>query len=75
LASIPKLSDPAASHLSSIGGTPPEPGRRPKGCPFAPRCGRVMPVCRETVPELEAKGEEGHHVACFAVASNEREAA
>jgi peptide/nickel transport system ATP-binding protein len=75
LASIPKLSDPAASHLSSIGGTPPEPGRRPKGCPFAPRCGKAMAICRETVPVLEAKGGKGHRVACFAVASNEREAA
>jgi peptide/nickel transport system ATP-binding protein len=75
LASIPKLSDPAASHLSSIGGTPPEPGRRPKGCPFAPRCSKAMAICREVVPRLEAKGGEGHRVACFAVASNEREAA
>ncbi|MGO7427684.1 oligopeptide/dipeptide ABC transporter ATP-binding protein, partial [Rhizobium ruizarguesonis] len=53
LSSIPKLSDPPASRLSSIGGTPPEPGRRPKGCPFAPRCPLVDNICRENVPRLE----------------------
>jgi hypothetical protein len=34
-----------------------------------------MAICHQAVPELEAKGGEGHHVACFAVASNEREPA
>ena len=75
LASIPKLTDAAASRLSSIGGTPPEPGRRPKGCPFAPRCPLAMPICEAQVPALEAAGGERHRVACFAVDKEKRAAA
>src|SRR3569623_172869 len=56
LASLPKLDDVGHKRLSSIGGTPPEPGRRPAGCPFAPRCPLAMEVCRERVPKLELKG-------------------
>ncbi|NEI99992.1 ABC transporter ATP-binding protein [Rhizobium ruizarguesonis] len=68
LSSIPKLSDPPASRLSSIGGTPPEPGRRPKGCPFAPRCPLVENICREKVPRLEPlSGSSNHRAACFVV--------
>ncbi|EJC84024.1 oligopeptide/dipeptide ABC transporter, ATP-binding protein [Rhizobium leguminosarum bv. trifolii WSM2297] len=68
LSSIPKLSDPPASRLSSIGGTPPEPGRRPKGCPFAPRCPLVEAICHENVPQLEPlSGSSNHRAACFVV--------
>ena len=34
------------------------------GCPFAPRCPKVMPKCRENCPTLE--GDKLHQVACFA---------
>ncbi len=75
LASIPKLSDERASRLSSIGGTPPEPGRRPRGCPFAPRCPLVEAICHEKVPALEGLPHSGaHRVACF-VAHRKLEAA
>ncbi|WP_439872858.1 ABC transporter ATP-binding protein [Rhizobium leguminosarum] len=68
LSSIPKLSDPPASRLSSIGGTPPEPGRRPKGCPFAPRCPLAENICHEKVPQLEPlSGSSNHRAACFVV--------
>jgi len=68
LASIPKLSDAPASRLSSIGGTPPEPGRRPKGCPFAPRCPLAEAICHERVPKLEPlSGAGNHRTACFVV--------
>ncbi|TCV72017.1 ABC transporter ATP-binding protein [Neorhizobium sp. S3-V5DH] len=68
LASIPTLSDSPAARLSSIGGTPPEPGRRPSGCPFAPRCPLAMDICRRDVPKLEPISSEGsHRAACFAV--------
>ncbi|WP_105382694.1 ABC transporter ATP-binding protein [Neorhizobium alkalisoli] len=67
LASIPTLSDAPAARLSSIGGTPPEPGRRPPGCPFAPRCPVAMDICRKEVPKLEPISSEGsHRAACFA---------
>ena len=76
LASIPKLSDERASRLSSIGGTPPEPGRRPKGCPFAPRCALAESVCHERVPVLEpVAGTSGHRVACFVAQRQMKEAA
>jgi peptide/nickel transport system ATP-binding protein len=65
LASLPKLGGADQQRLNSIAGTPPEPGRRPQGCPFAPRCPLVMPVCRVITPVLEPAN--GHRVACFAV--------
>jgi len=34
------------------------------GCPFAPRCPRVMEACRSAGPELEERSP-GHFVACF----------
>lgn len=75
LASIPKLSDERSTRLSSIGGTPPEPGRRPKGCPFAPRCPLAEAICHERAPALEGLGQNGaHRVACF-VAQRKLEAA
>jgi peptide/nickel transport system ATP-binding protein len=70
LNSLPKLSPggEAEKYLPSIGGTPPEPGRRPKGCPFAPRCARKMSVCETLIPRLESLAEDAaHRVACFAV--------
>ncbi len=70
LASLPKLTPgkEAEKYLPSIGGTPPEPGRRPKGCPFAPRCSRKMAVCEDSVPRLLGlAGKASHRVACFAV--------
>ena len=68
LASIPKISDTPSARLSSIGGTPPEPGRRPKGCPFAPRCPLAEAICHEKVPKLEPIDHNGaHRTACFVV--------
>jgi peptide/nickel transport system ATP-binding protein len=75
LASIPKLADQPAARLASIGGTPVEPGRRPSGCPFAPRCAAAEAVCRERVPALEPVGDPAHRVACFVVQRQAREAA
>lgn len=70
LASLPTLSDRPMSRLPSIGGTPPEPGRRPPGCPFAPRCGLVTAACTAAVPRLApvAGSHPAHRVACFVTA-------
>ncbi len=68
LASIPRLTaGVAGARLASIGGTPPEPGRRPPGCPFAPRCPEKMAVC-DTAPPRLAPLSPGHRhrVACYA---------
>lgn len=41
----------------------PDPYRPPEGCPFAPRCGRVMERCRVELPSLREL-QEGGWVAC-----------
>ena len=33
----------------------PDPANPPKGCAFAARCPRAMPVCQEHIPELLAR--------------------
>ncbi|MGG4498476.1 ABC transporter ATP-binding protein [Brevibacillus reuszeri] len=38
--------------LNSIAGSVPAPDEYPKGCRFAPRCDKVMPVCLEQNPQL-----------------------
>ncbi|KQZ13445.1 peptide ABC transporter ATP-binding protein [Mesorhizobium sp. Root554] len=75
LASIPKLTDERTARLASIGGTPPEPGRRPAGCPFAPRCTLSEAICHERVPALEPLGTPTHRVACWVAQRQIREAA
>ena len=65
LGSLPTLAGAAMERLPSIAGTPPEPGHRPKGCPFAPRCEFVRPSCHEAVPKLHPMpGDARHKVAC-----------
>ena len=66
LASLPTLSDEPMSRLASIAGTPPEPGRRPPGCPFAPRCSLAEPACTAAVPHLTPVpgSDPRHRVAC-----------
>jgi peptide/nickel transport system ATP-binding protein len=66
LASLPTLAGAAMERLPSIGGTPPEPGRRPPGCPFAPRCALAEPACSQAVPKLAQVplSDPRHRVAC-----------
>ena len=66
LASIPRMGGAETERLASIGGTPPEPGRRPPGCPFAPRCVLAADICRQAVPQLAPMRDSpaAHRVAC-----------
>ncbi|MDO8885216.1 oligopeptide/dipeptide ABC transporter ATP-binding protein, partial [Pseudotabrizicola sp.] len=66
LDSLPTLAGEAMSRLPSITGTPPEPGRRPPGCPFAPRCPLAQPACSVAVPKLAPVpgSDPRHRVAC-----------
>jgi peptide/nickel transport system ATP-binding protein len=66
LASLPTLTDQPMARLASIAGTPPEPGRRPQGCPFAPRCSVAEPTCTQAVPKLTPVpgSDPRHRVAC-----------
>jgi peptide/nickel transport system ATP-binding protein len=50
--------------LREIPGTVPSPFDMPKGCAFSPRCGHVVPRCRESVPPL-GEVAPGRPVACF----------
>jgi peptide/nickel transport system ATP-binding protein len=49
LAAVPSVD--RAEVLSGIEGQPPGPGRRGRGCSFAPRCGYAIEDCRSQVPE------------------------
>ena len=61
--SIPDLEAPAGTVLAPIGGSPPDPARRPPGCAFAPRCFAVADAagCRTERPALRG---DGHAAAC-----------
>lgn len=63
LRSIPSL-DGGHQALDSIPGSVPNPLNMPKGCRFAPRCVKAMPICHEKQPELTVFGEE-RTVRCF----------
>ncbi|MFE4668135.1 ABC transporter ATP-binding protein [Streptomyces sp. NPDC056716] len=63
LGSIPRYSHTPHTPLNAISGAPPNLGRLPVGCAFAPRCSYAQDRCREERPELEDDGV-GHAVAC-----------
>ena len=49
--------------LNTIGGAVPNPLQMPPGCPFQPRCPKVMDIC-STKAELEEAGD-GRQIACW----------
>lgn len=63
LQSLPRL-DQRVGRLLSIEGTPPLLSCLPPGCPFAPRCPKVMPLCREQYPPTTPL-TASHQVACW----------
>ncbi len=50
--------------MRGIPGHAPDPGARPKGCSFAPRCALAMPACAIEMPAIRVAGA-GHHVRCL----------
>ncbi|WP_304455505.1 dipeptide/oligopeptide/nickel ABC transporter permease/ATP-binding protein [Nocardiopsis sp. YSL2] len=54
----------APERLATIPGRPPQPGLRPPGCAFAPRCSRALDPCRDSVPVPVPTGTGS--AACFA---------
>jgi len=50
--------------LVAIPGSLPEPGRRPPGCRFAPRCRHRIDACRDGIPPL-LETAPGNAVACI----------
>ena len=61
LALAPRLGAPRVR--VPIPGAPPQPGRLPPGCAFAPRCPAAREECRAARPELRAAGP-ARRVAC-----------
>jgi oligopeptide/dipeptide ABC transporter ATP-binding protein len=53
--------------LAEVPGVVPPPREWPRGCPFASRCGRVMPACAGAMPDATPLSPS-HAVRCFAVA-------
>jgi oligopeptide transport system ATP-binding protein len=51
LRALPRVDD-EGDVLTAIPGTPPNMTRRPKGCPFAPRCDVVLPRCADGLDAL-----------------------
>jgi len=65
LRSIPKLGLEERHRLESIRGLIPHPFRRPKGCPFNPRCDQAISgVCDEILPPRETIAP-GRDVRCL----------
>jgi peptide/nickel transport system ATP-binding protein len=56
--------------LITMPGSPPDLVDPPGGCRFAPRCPKVMPICRQRVPPLREHAP-GHAAACWLYGSRE----
>jgi peptide/nickel transport system ATP-binding protein len=66
LRSVPDIDAKPRQRLATIGGAVPQPGARPPGCPFHPRCPEVIPGrCDVTIPAPVVPGEAG--ASCFLV--------
>jgi oligopeptide/dipeptide ABC transporter ATP-binding protein len=63
IAAIPRMDPDAALRGPVLAGEPPSPREQPAGCPFHPRCPRVMAECRAGAPPA-ARQVEGRSVAC-----------
>jgi oligopeptide/dipeptide ABC transporter ATP-binding protein len=60
---VPSL-DHEHERLVAIGGTLPDPARRPAGCRFSPRCRYAESACTAALPPLETF-DPGHTAACI----------
>jgi oligopeptide/dipeptide ABC transporter ATP-binding protein len=65
LSCVPTL-EQRKPRLDAIPGTLPEPGRRPPGCRFAPRCPLAIPACSAALPPF-VPVEAGHAAACIRI--------
>ncbi len=64
LSCVPTL-EQDTERLIAIPGGLPEPGRRPAGCRFAPRCALRIDACTTALPPLG--GEGAHRAACIRI--------
>ncbi len=61
---VPRLTAHRSRTFHTIPGSPPLVTEPAQGCPFAPRCSRVMATCWDNVPPLAEMGA-GHLAACW----------
>jgi len=65
LRAVPRLGKTAGQRLVAIEGSIPSPFQRPSGCPFHPRCSRMMPGrCEVHMPALTQLDDQ-HSVRCL----------
>ena len=64
LGSVPRLDAPQGTRLVPIPGAPPSMAALPPGCPFAPRCPRVIDICREE-PPAETDAGNARRLRCY----------
>ncbi|HEX5853999.1 MAG TPA: ABC transporter ATP-binding protein [Thermoanaerobaculia bacterium] len=64
LAARPGYEAPDSGRLAALPGAVPEPGRRPPGCAFEPRCDEAFGRCTAARPTLMPAGA-GAEAACF----------
>jgi peptide/nickel transport system ATP-binding protein len=65
VAAIPRLGErPERGRIQAIDGQVPEPGRRPSGCAFHPRCGERIAACEREAPPWREVGDR-HGVRCL----------
>jgi oligopeptide/dipeptide ABC transporter ATP-binding protein len=64
LAARPGYEAPESGRLAALRGAVPEPGRRPPGCAFEPRCDEAFGRCTAARPTLMPAGA-GAEAACF----------
>ena len=65
LRAVPRLGKTAGQRLVAIEGSIPSPFHRPSGCPFHPRCSRMMPGrCEVHMPALTQLDDQ-HSVRCL----------
>ncbi len=64
MSAVPSMDPQAKSRRIVLAGDVPSPAAVPPGCPFHPRCPKVMPRCRSDPPVLE-EADPGHLVSCW----------
>ena len=65
LRAVPRLGKTAGQRLVAIEGSIPSPFQRPSGCPFHPRCSRMMPGrCEVQMPAITQLDDQ-HSVRCL----------
>jgi oligopeptide/dipeptide ABC transporter ATP-binding protein len=65
LRAVPRLGKTAGQRLVAIEGSIPSPFQRPSGCPFHPRCSRMMPGRCEVHMPAVTQLDDGHTVRCL----------